>query len=312
MSKMSSTNSTIRKFNQNQWIKNLDGCVTIFQLMGLQFFSLNKVDTKFLDEKVSLKWKIYLIVVLSSLPMLAGIIILVDDYDIGFDEVSINNVVMLFVKKAMNYSFIIVIVLSVLQSFVAVKKWKLFYFNLSKILQMMQNEIGFNEDFSRFKKLSTKKIVIYLSFFTICHLISSVFQLTNMKHFLLISFLAYFPINFLNIIALRMIFYVSLTNHLLKNLEKSFSKIFKTQGKISLIEQNIEKCSNRSTKLLTIRKLYNMIHENANILDNAWGLTLIVYLSGYIIALTVCEYEFLIIVVDGLDSSKLASKTLNF
>lgn len=308
------SNNEIKKFKSPvQWIKNLDCCVKLFQLMGLQFFSLNKIDSQYIDKKVSLKWKIYLIFIMSSLSILAGILVFVDDYEKRNEnvDVTINNVLMIAVRKVMEASFIIVIVSSILQSFINVKKWKKFYLNISKIRKINQSELDCDEDFTNFKKASTRKMAIFLTYFAFCHVLSCVFQVShNVKHFYLITFLAFLPINFLTVVALRMIFYVSLINYLLKNLQKSLSRTYEIQAKISFIKNDEKQIiSDRSKSLLSLRKVFNLILESANILDNVWGLSLIIYLAGYIIAITVSEYQFLILMVDEkLNFSELFSK----
>lgn len=285
--------------------KELNNCLKIFELMGLQYFSLKSLTKENANGKIS------------TLRSLGGFVLLI--ILLGFMAfyiysnnaksikiITAKNVLMFVIQNSMNFGLLLVVLTTIIQSYCTTRSVKKIFLNTKQLTDTCCQEFQICVDFRRIKKATWKKISVISIFFVTVHGISTYYQAKNLLD-ALPMIIGAVPIFFLLIVAYKFVFYVNMINSQLSFLNAVIKKIISEQP--SNVVENIsfrvvpvfpEKQSNPITtlrKLRVARQIFNLIYENGNLTNNSNGLSILVLLIDLVISLMASGYEVFVIII---------------
>lgn len=286
----------------------LNGGLVIFELIGLQYFSLKTLTRENMMQRPSVIRTIYMLILLVAFTALISFFIMMDN-EIERENITAKNVLMLAIHHSMNVGFILITWTSLIQSFNSTQNVKRFFFNLKDILELYKTEFDVTLNYKRIKKTLWKRFAKMISFFLIVHVGTSVWHLRS-YYDLFHMLIAMLPVLFLLMIIYKFMFYVNVVNRHLKFmgslLEKSFSNQTKPNEVIPV--KQLSSPEDPIRKLKAARKVYNLLYDNGMLVNESFGLTILIFLMMLVTNLTVSGYQIFVIVVGGLSLDQIPSK----
>lgn len=281
----------------------------LFEFMGLHYFSLEAFDEEESSDRPSLVRGVYFIIISTLILCFASLYILLD-YEEMLKQFLDQNITTYAVQNSMKFGMILVVITSNVQSFLATKKIKNFYRNVESILDVMFIEFKMFIDFKKVCRVSKLILAGIISFFCLIHSVLFV-QSENDRTYLIA--VAIFPVIFLLMTIFKFTFYVVIVNYQLESLKKVLVDIFKSQPfKISTDSDDIIMSPKKifspsivSRKLISAKKIYNMLYENASLVNDSMGLTILNLLIVLVIAITASGYVIFVLLVDGKEQNKI-------
>lgn len=315
------------KISKEKWIDELSAFTRIFEIVGLQFFTPKNVNESNVNSNPSALRKVYAIFLSITFAGIVGFIMRSDKAKQSETKVDINNVVVLTIRRASTVILFYIILICIIQSYVFTKSFKKVFLNLRILLNHFKKEFNFDENLSEFLRQTKIRLVVLPITVSFLH---SIFLATPIiwtgkydDGLQLDSLILYFVLLFMAVLTMRTVFYIRLMNHLMIKLEVIFNDIFKYSKmklfKSAEIREQIyattrsgDTFNDVSTKLLAVRKAYNIILENTEYFNKSSGLTLFCYLIGFIITTIVAEYEFFLLIVEGIEMHNVVNSSYGF
>lgn len=274
--------------------KELNECLVIFEIIGLQYFSL-----KYLSRNIGRKYPsavrtVFMVVLLMTLLVSLTAFVLSDDTFVS-GKLTPKNVLLFAIQKTINLGLIVVECASVVQSFISTKHIKKVYLNIRNISDLTQKEFAVKVDYEKIKNSAWRKFTGAMVIFITIH--GSV-TLTQYQTFdeIIPMLIGILPIFFLLMIVYKFVFYVALIHHLLEFLNDLLEKVFSYQQPMESINNLIflslkpAKSSQRVLmKMITVQKVYNLIYEIGILVNKSLGLTMLILLTIFVIVLTVSK-----------------------
>lgn len=314
--------------SSDKWISDLSAHTKIFEIVGLQFFTPKDVTEINVNRNPSLFRKAYAIFLAVLFTGLIGFIIRSDKDKNPISKVDINNVVVVTIRRASNNVLFFIIIICITQTYLCTKYFKKIYLNTKKVIELMKRNFNFDEDLSEFTRIARIRLILFPVCFTCLHLsfVAAPYFMTGKSDSVYFGVLVfYFVLLFMSLLTMRTVFYIKLTNHLMLKLKIILPEIFKptrvSSGFIDVYKTLPLRATNHppilytsdlSSKLLALRKAYNLILENTDNLNKSSGLTLFYYMLGLIISTIVSEYEFFLLIVNGFDVYNVVNSSYGF
>ncbi|KAL7021888.1 hypothetical protein ACKWTF_012063 [Chironomus riparius] len=297
------------KTKYSKFVGTLRNFGFLFEFMGLQYFSLEAFGDDESSGRPSLIRGVYFIIILSLILCFAALYILLD-YEEMLKQFLDQKITTYAVQNSMKFGMIFVIITSTTQSFFATKKIKQFYKNVELILEVMFVEFRMFIDFKKVCRVSKFILVGIISFFCLIHSVLFVQSESDRTYLLAV---AIFPVIFLLTTIYKFTFYVVIVNYQLESLKKIIVNIFKSQPfKIGadcddsvMSPKKIYSPSIVSRKLINAKKVYNMLYENASLVNDSMGLTILNLLIVLVISITSSGYVIFVLLVDGKEQKKI-------
>lgn len=234
----------------------------------------------------------------------------VKDHRVVEENLTAKNVLMFAVQHFMNFGLILVTCASIVQSYTTTHKVKLIFMNFKEILQIFQQNFGSDLDVQKVKVLSRKRMICVFVFIILLH---GTVMLINIESgeriFKLI--LGIFPVLFFLMITNKFIFYVALVNFQLTQLITLLTQTFQSIKIIDNINCHLKPKRFKDdslNKLRAARKFYNLTQENASLVNESNGLTILIMFVSLVVALTVSGFEILVVIVGGSPVERLSGK----
>jgi prepilin signal peptidase PulO-like enzyme (type II secretory pathway) len=290
----------------------LNSCVIVYEIMGLQYFRLKSLTYENYKKKPT-KVHVVFMVVLVTIVLTLMTSYVVKDHSLVEEDLAAKNILMFAIQHSMNCAMMNCVCVSIVQSFTSTQKIKRIYVNFKEILQIANFEFCCSFDFKLFRNAAFKRMAAMIIFITLLHGTLMSFHIRNEENLIKLLFGA-IPILFLFMIVNKFVFYVALINSQLSFLLILVTKMF--QPSVKIIENiNFHLKSNPSVqehfrKLHAIRKIYNIIYENALLVNESIGLTILMMLISLVITLTVSGYEIFVIIVGGLPIERLTGEII--
>lgn len=271
--------------------KELDFIQVFFQLVGLQYFHYQ--DLAF-SHKANRSTCQYLSMISRLLILMSFMALSVYGHITNRTHQD-NSALMSLIQITLEMMKLVIVFLSVVQTFMATNKIKKFYENINEILNLFNDQFGTNLDFDKLRRRIKIRLLIFSSAFTGLFLMMDEFKL----HLLF----SYFPAILLVFFLFYFIFFVDILNQMLFMLVisiKSMSDNFKFHVSVlSNLEESksmyaIHRLNSNLRKLKACRKIYNTILDNSNAINESFGLTLLLFLITNVLTLTVKGYEIFI------------------
>lgn len=290
----------------------------LFELTGLQYFTLNDISK--IQPQLSLLRYLYFVIIFVFIFCFSSLYLLLDYKDMlkSFMEQKMTTFV---VQNFMKFGIISVIISSTAQSFLNTEKIKCFFKNTSAVIDIMYNDF---KTLTHFKSLQMVLRLLILGIVILfCFLHTFLFLKTSEdRRWLLISTI--FHVVLLFVTVLKFTFYVLIINYQLEMLQEVINNLFKNQSANSLSASrscaaSITSASKKmhfpcivSNKLISAKKIYNLLFENANIINDCMGLIILNLLVVLVISITASGYVIFVLIVDDKESWKIQGKYLVF
>lgn len=287
----------------------LKNCFKIFEIVGLQFFTLNSSD-KMITGQHSRCFK--LLIVAAWMLILPGLVVfLIPSYiDPNIEKSAISIIVVVVI----NVSTTTAVILTPVLSFFKNSQLKKFFINAQKTSEICSQELYFNVNYQNLKRPLNKFMIIFLSLYAIL-IFTLIADFTGSQALstLLMTVVTLIPIFFTHLIVLRFNFYVQVINFLLnvlkqlvlKNLSKEKDNSAPTQ--VVTVTKNIDDLQ----KIIALRKIYILIREMAQIVSGVMGIPILLELIVSTTGLTKNLFTFALIIV-GLSDVWILRRFQNF
>jgi hypothetical protein len=284
--------------------------LNIFELLGLQYFSLRELTVDNLKKRPTFLRAIFMLILVTIVCSLMIFVVNSDNPEVE-GKVTAKNVVMFAIKRSFNLGMILVCCSSIVQSFVSTKKIKKVFMNIRQVVKIVQSEFDVCVDFKRFKISALKKLWFLLIFFATIHA-SVTLVYWNEENLFIRTFLGAIPVVFLLIVVYKILFFIALINYQLELLSEIVKDIFQYHP-IKIIENinfhltSVKTVEDPLEKLRSARKIFNIIFESGALINSSNGFTILIMLITLVISLTVSGYEVFIIIVGGLPIKNIPS-----
>jgi hypothetical protein len=286
----------------------------IFEVFGLQYFSLKSVIENGVPKKLPYFRILYMLLVMGITIGFLSVYLLADrEYLI--EKVSAKTVLTYVIMHSMKMGMFIVIIVSLVQSFLTTKKVAKIYENMEKISKITTEDFKVVQYYYNIRKKLRIHGILMFAFFVV----TEVFMISfcqNLEKIIMQSCYI-IPIVFLLTNVYKFIFYVQLINNQLENLIALMDSIFlmKSAAKyadnfdINLIPVKVHRSSDDIfRKFVSAKRIYNILFESGCLINEAMGLTLLILLIIIVIALTASGYQIFVILVGGKETEKIAGK----
>lgn len=277
-------------------VEIIENCTKVFQLFGLQCFSLKSLNSKAKRHSPSAWHKIYLVTIFISFSASIGCWIKVN-YE-HEDNVSANSL------DSIMKNMITGLIILTTASSLFVSYWKYlemldFYRKSQIVSSLCLMEFNYNTNFRQLKIVLLQ--VLWLFAFSIgsinCLFVTGVFFYENEGFYrVLISLI---PVLFTNISVLRFGFHVQIVNFHLKSLQYLMSQQFSK----SLMDKIMKK-NNPRRKILAMRKIYTLVSKMAKNVNSSLGFTVLLNLCLATAMLVKIAYRSFIITIASLPLEK--------
>lgn len=290
-------------------IAELNSSLVIFELMGLQYFSLKLLSNENLNDRPSIIRVVYMLALLILVSFFMVTFIASDVHMIN-GHITAKNVLTFAMQNCMNVGLILVVCTSLIQSLMSTQRAKKIYLNTNDIVQLYRQEFKLDIDFKRINRASTKKLLLMVAIFFTAHGTVTFIKVNSFED-KLTMLLSVVPIFFLLMVVFKFVFYVGIVNGQLKLLNEMLENIWMYHPIMTFdnidfhVLTNVKSRDDPLMKLRVLRRIYNITFEIGTLINNSNGLTILVMLINLVIALTAKGYQAFVIGVGGLPTDRV-------
>lgn len=286
---------------QSKGIEELNGCLRIFEIFGMQFFSLNSV----FQRKSAKHWSIWRIIHFGVFCAIGlGCACSVIHSSFNLEKVTTKNVLSIFFLHLVNHGYVLAVFASLVQSAFFVRETKQFFLNSQEIAEICYKHFNIEMNFRKFRYSSFRKIYFTLVFILLTflgHLKARGIPIDEIK---LAMILALILATSNLMIACKYSFYVSFINFELSHVEKLLRLTFETKPspyiiKVSSVEFAKNPAREHLRKLNKMWLIYNKICENESIVNRSNGMAILLTLIVSVMILTYQGFEFCVSLMNG-------------
>jgi hypothetical protein len=301
--------------------EELNNALIIFEAIGLQYFSLKQVTRKNLWMRPSNVRTFYMIILLCLITGVAVWFVQGEAVIETNETITAKNILTYALQHSINVGFVLVIIVSLMQSYFTTPKVKKIYLNMKEIAEIAMDQFNIKKDFSLVRKSASKRVKVVIFSFLAIHFTTYFIRSASVTDIvpMLIGLL---PIFYLVMIVYKFVFYVAMINGQMRFVLKLLEETFKTPPifvktvesmKINVTNvQLVRKHENSMSKLLGVRRIFNLTYENGSLINESNGLTILIVLVDLVIGVTAAGYQIFVIFIGGLPTEKLPGKIKEF
>lgn len=271
----------------------LSHCASVFQTFGHQFFSVRTLSTHNQNQYPSWGYTAYFIfvfVTLTSQMVTFASFVSSEDKEENLNPKTVLNYV---VQHSMYVGLILITCVSLIQSYAVTPLTKKIFLNCIKIAKISQQEFSYTID----HRLIRRKVLSYFISIVLFGLISQIllyfFQtfFGDEKAFLRTCF-SILPLIFLKTTAFKFVFYVNMVNYQLATVRKLVLKIpsgaMKAPNHVGFYVKAVKpsKPSGTTKHIRNLRKMFNVICENSELINRSMGMTILSVFTVMVIVIT--------------------------
>jgi 7tm Chemosensory receptor len=299
--------------SSNKFQEELNSSLIVFEVFGMQFFSLKKLYQERANVRPTIWRIIYVVVAIITLAILMtiGVTQLEEVLVEAEEKVNAKNVLLITITHSAEFAIVLNILICIIQSYRSTREMKNLFFNSIKLIETASDEFHVNIDIQRIKVLALKRFAATATFFAVSHGLL-VFSHKDSGLLLFVFFAATPPVLFLFLIAYKFIYFVVMINEQLQFLDFLLDNFF-NQDQIQPLEIYVTKfkkvkpvktLENRATKLQAGRRIFNLIQENSEIVNRSHGMEVLIYMNIMVTFLILKTYELFTIFVGTVSSQK--------
>jgi hypothetical protein len=286
----------------------------LFEVLGLQYFSLKQLKDENDAKRPAFVRAIYLLV-LSIFLLCVSCFFVYSDREGFSTNVTAKTFLTYAIDNSMNVGMLFVLISSTVQAFFTTKKIKNLYINNRKIVQMIASDYDLRINFKSIHKTVKRYLAIVGLYFLLSHGLILIASASSMQKFL-VYVIGTFPMFFLMMSVFKFVFYVEMVNRQIEILTSLIKSIFQEHPLKSLEQLHLHLTSikymrladNVFKKFVSAKKQYNVLYENAGLINESMGLTILILLIVLVITLTSSGYQVFVILVGGKSLDKLPGK----
>lgn len=292
---------------RSRLVDELDGCVKLFEIFGMQFFSLKTIFIK--DYKHWSTYRIIYFIILCASCLAFGCLFIAQTIAV---KVTTENILTTFFFQLINYLFLSAFASNFIRSAIFSEDIRQFFLTSHKISDICEKELKKTFNYAELRKTITKKIRNIIAISVAAAVATFYTQFTNLEIEL---FVATGLIIFLTVTACRYSFFVIFVNFQLHYIEDIFCSTFQikyapTYGKVYRIEVNANPEKDELQKMKIIWKMYIKVCENVSTINKSMGITMLFVVVIELMVITYTLYDVCLAILD--DSQAQLSKTTNF
>lgn len=295
----------------------LGHCSTLFQIFGQQYFSVRTLKKENQKNFPSIGYTIYFVVafvVVMGEIVIFSTIALSDGVQQTLSQKTVLNVV---VQNSMYVGLVVIIFVSLIQSFVSTPSTKKFFLNCVKIARISHYDFGHPIDHRRIRqKVFRHFLLVLLLYFASENFLYFYEKFFNQFESFLKTATSFLPLMFLTTTCFKFLFYVKLVNDHLENINTLIKGMFESQStaplKIKFVQPIKSQPVDLSIKILNLRRSYNIIIENCEIINRTLGKTVFTILVAMVIANIASGYRLLLVMIGKFPVEKIGGKPLKF
>lgn len=219
-----------------------------------------------------------------------------------------KNLLIYGILNSLNVGLILVMVTSIVQSYLSTQKTKKIFINLKMIGEISQRKFDVVINYKNIRNYACRRAAYMIGFFLTSHAIATSFHCDSFDQAypLIIGSI---PVFVLYMIVFKFAFHVQMINGELAFLEKLLRKVFeKPQPKVPKYSSNRFLTVKPVTymmdeplrRLRAARQIYNIIYENGMLVNQSNGLTILILVIDLVVSLTASGYEIYVIMIGGL------------
>lgn len=292
---------------QSTLAEELDGTLKIFEIFGLQFFSLKSVFAKASGQQWTI-FRIIYFIFLCTTCFVFGCLILITSF--LTEKVTTKNVLTVFYLQLLNYYFLTALVSSLIQSAISTKHIQRVFISSQEISNISEKDFNVAMKFGELRKSTLKKICVMVVIAIVATCATIYAQFDNAQEFELLN--TSLLTTLLSMIVCKFSFFVNLVNLQVRHIEELFVLIFQakpsqTYGKVYRNDVMEKPGKQELRKLTTVWKIYIKVSKNASIINRSMGLTILLVVVIAIMVVTYAVYDVCLAIMD--DSQAQLGKT---
>jgi hypothetical protein len=288
--------------------RELNGPLLVLEIAGLQHFSLKSLHKK----SFSLFRGFYLFLLILFL-LLIAVSLGNSSFFLMKEKLTAKNALLFTILSGMSIGMTLVVFTSLIQSFISINNEKNIFVNGDKIISLIRSEFSSAFNFNNVKCSAWKKLIWMTFGFVIIHVIALA-QMNSTKS--QVACLMGVPtVFYIFLTVYKFTFYIDMINHQLATLGGLLTKIFDNKpiqvisiGQISFMKPT-EVIASPMRRLRAVRNIYNVIQQNANLINASNGLSVLILITCLVVSLTIMGYKlFIILALEDSPSIALPGK----
>lgn len=276
-------------------ISSLNNCSRIYQVLGLQCFSLNIVDEKKEKKYPSIGRTIYLLVITIIITYINWAYFeSINSKTVYAETIQENNLVYV-IKVSLAILQVAVGIVTLLSSYFKHSRLQEFFMNSEKISDIYLRELSYRVDYKKFKTHLEIVTVVCVVLFAIYIIIGiSLFRNVPLGEFIF-GLLFILPLLFHLMMHVRFYFYVATVNFHVKILRSLILRCLEPTLDFVGLRKVITQRNSR--EVVAWKKVYVLLKDMANDVNDSQGFTVLCLISIIIINITRFGYQLYMITV---------------
>lgn len=298
---------------------HLNMCGVLFQVFGQIFFSVKNLKIDNQKKFPTLASTLHFIIAFIFLTTQIVAYTIAIESSVISQSLTMKTALSLTVQYLMLCGIPSIIWVNLIQSYMATLTTKKFFLNILKISKMCQRDFSYGTD-SRILMnevlRSFASIILFVMTKEISVLILEEYSDRRGPFYRRIS--AFFSYVYIFTIGTKFCFMVNIINVHLELISKLIQEVFNVRdynvGILGLYPKNATsyQIKELQTKILKIKQIYNLVFENAEIINQSMGITILTIATVSIISITVTGFRIFEVIVGNLPISVLPGKSFSF
>lgn len=289
----------------------LNGCLVINEITGLQYFSLknffkdkSRKGTHFCRKIVFCFYLVayltFIFIALPSAPFVNA-------------SLTSQNVILVLFRVIRSFSKLVGYLAFLIQSYVSTENVKKFFLNTQLIAEWSHQDFYIEMNFAKVRRDAWYRFFAINLYWALPYCGIIYVNSRSLGETVYMAVFAIFYVGFSLAIATKNIFFIMLINFQLRHLEKLLQSIFQPQydlivGKVYDLTIGDNKSEDGNMKqLLVVWKIYNKINENADLINNSMDASMIFILINAVMAFLTSGYELVISFVSSQNANALGN-----
>lgn len=294
----------------------LSHCAAIFQVIGHQYFSVKSLKPENRESKPLFGYAIYFIILLFAITGQMVYLLTLASPENFKEQLSAKNVIDYIVQQSIFFGSILVISIGIIQSFMTTQLTKKFYWNCFKISKLCLDDFQNIVDYRKIRACTFKYLIFLVLYIIAAEAVyfCNLFFL-NDPSLMLGIFISSVPMIFLHTNVLKFIFLLKLVNFHLETIFELFTELL--DPPLTIVENliyvkpwNMNKLQGLKHKILNINRIYNVIYENAQIINRSMGVSILLITAINVVKILSSGYRIFLAFVGSFEVQKCTGNSL--
>lgn len=283
----------------------LNGLTFIFELYGLQYFSLKTSAGENFKNGISLFRKIYFLIFFA-------VAIVISFFSITdatpYQAVIVKNVLVVLYQQSISYFFFFSILSNYFEAFVTTSRNQKFFKNSMEIADSCFCNFKVEINFKEFRRKAWRRFLGIALLFVSCQI--AMFALNDggeLSSIFIAMFVPLFYESFSLMIVAKFCFNVGLVNFQLNHVHKLLKMVSESQLesfglKVNFLSQADLRSQKQLTDLQKIWKIYSKVCENGSLVNKSLGVSMLLIMVNLVMGLAHSGYEISVALMGGSTS----------